>query len=181
VETERASVASDHASFWRRGYPAVLVAEDYIGTPGNPDDPGDFNGRLHSLEDRADALDGEYHAAIARAAVATLARLAGPLNEIPLPPPDRDGFLVAAPPVPNPARTFRIPITLESASPLDFTVVDAAGRSLWRQSWERREAGPQSLTWPARDASGRSVPSGVYFFRLNAGRHDAAGRMIVIR
>ena len=181
VEVERASVASDHASFWRHGFPAVLIAEDYVGTPGDPDDPGDFNPYLHTLADRASALDPLYHAAIARAAVAALALAAGPIEEFEPPPPHPGSLLAAAPPAPNPGRSFRIDYTLSATTSVRFEVYDAAGRSLWVERWDDREAGAQSVTWPARGRDGQAVASGVYFYRLGAGGDEAKGRMVVTR
>ena len=42
-------------------------------------------------------------------------------------------------------------------------------------------AGAHSLTWDGRDDSGDAVSSGVYITRLQAGKHVAAGRMILLK
>ena len=64
---------SDHASFWREGYPAVLAIEDF---------KGDFNPNLHKSTDRIDVLDLPYFTAFVQASVGTVAHLAGPVDGI---------------------------------------------------------------------------------------------------
>jgi hypothetical protein len=177
--TDRASGASDHASFWSRGIPSILVIEDLAGTEGDPDDPGDFNGRLHTPEDRAAKLDPVYHRDVARTALATVAALAVPIfgpRSIPGAPP-----LSLSAAVPNPGVTFRLPFSIGAASDIVLDVFDASGRRLWHDHVERRPAGHGAITWDGRDGQGRRVPSGVYFYRLGAAGHDAGGRVVVTR
>ena len=61
--------ASDHASFWRYGYAAILGIEDYYPRPA------DFNPHYHTDQDRLDALDLEYLVEYAKAAIATFAHM----------------------------------------------------------------------------------------------------------
>ncbi len=65
-------LASDHASFWREGYPAVLAIEDFA----------DFNPHYHSRKDQLERLSPAYLGAFARAAVGTAAHLAGVVDFI---------------------------------------------------------------------------------------------------
>jgi hypothetical protein len=62
---------SDQWSFLRRGYPAILVIEDYAG--------GDFTPHYHKTSDRLDTLDLKFFRDLTRAAVATIAHLGRPL------------------------------------------------------------------------------------------------------
>ena len=57
--------ASDHASFWRYGIPAILVIEDL----------DDFNPYYHSGGDRLGNLDMAFYAEMVKASLATLAHL----------------------------------------------------------------------------------------------------------
>ncbi len=57
--------ASDHASFWAYGYPAILAIEDH----------DDFNIYYHSKNDTLDKLDLEYYTEFVKAAVGTLAHM----------------------------------------------------------------------------------------------------------
>ncbi len=65
--------ASDHAEFWNRGFPAILAIEDY---------PGDFNPYYHKTTDTVDKLAPAYFTAFVKAAVATVAHLAGPTGTV---------------------------------------------------------------------------------------------------
>jgi len=66
--------ASDHARFWSAGYPAVLGIEDtWVG------DTYDFNPFYHTAADTRDNCDPGYAVEFTRAALGSLARLAGPL------------------------------------------------------------------------------------------------------
>jgi hypothetical protein len=57
---------SDHSSFWRRGYPAILVTEDM----------DDFNPYYHSVDDLLDNIqDFDYYAEMIKASLGTLAHL----------------------------------------------------------------------------------------------------------
>jgi Zn-dependent M28 family amino/carboxypeptidase len=57
---------SDHASFWDRGYPAVMLTDTAMFR----------NPHYHQPTDRAETLDYAFMAAVARATIATLATLA---------------------------------------------------------------------------------------------------------
>jgi len=63
--------ASDHASFWVQGYPAILAIED---------DRYDFNPYYHSFNDRLSHLNLAYFGNFVKAAVGTAAHLAYPLG-----------------------------------------------------------------------------------------------------
>lgn len=58
--------ASDHASFWYNGYPAILGIEEY---------PGDFNAYYHTQLDKFSNLNVAYFNRMVQAAVAGLATL----------------------------------------------------------------------------------------------------------
>jgi hypothetical protein len=76
--TTNATNRSDHASFWRYGYPAVLGIEDF----------GDFNPHYHSTEDTLAHMQTEMMVEYTKACVASLAELAsqrGTLNPTPTP------------------------------------------------------------------------------------------------
>jgi hypothetical protein len=62
---------SDHSSFWDAGYPALLGIED------NGDD---FNPYYHTADDRRIQCNVSYVTGNVKAAVGTMARLAGPLS-----------------------------------------------------------------------------------------------------
>ena len=44
-----------------------------------------------------------------------------------------------------------------------------------------KEAGTQSYEWDGRDYSGTQVASGVYFYRLEAGKNVATKKMMMLK
>ena len=57
------TTASDHASFWNEGYPAMLVIEDWY----------DFNEFYHTPQDDIDILNMDYYVTMLRASLANIA------------------------------------------------------------------------------------------------------------
>ena len=43
------------------------------------------------------------------------------------------------------------------------------------------QPGNHSITWNGRDKTGRSMPSGVYFYALEAGAHQARHKMLLLK
>lgn len=109
---------SDHAAFWAEGYAALLGIEDFL----------DFNAGYHSTSDRLEHFDLNYFTDVAKAAVGTLATLAGPLIELPITP------VPTATPTPWPT----------PACPNHLTNGDF-------------EAGPPGLPWESRSAGGYAL------------------------
>ena len=58
---------SDHASFWNRGYPAVVLIEDY---------GGDFTPYYHTINDVTGRVNWSYFTGLTRCSLATAAHLA---------------------------------------------------------------------------------------------------------
>ena len=44
-----------------------------------------------------------------------------------------------------------------------------------------RPAGQQSVTWDGRDDGGTTVASGVYFYRMTAGRFAQTRKMVLLK
>jgi hypothetical protein len=79
--------------------------------------------------------------------------------------------------VPNPA-TGRTRILFSApAGPVRATIFDAGGRVVRR--WVERHGGDAgSVEWNGRDRTGRAVPSGVYFYRLETAGSTSSGRVV---
>ncbi|MEI7937159.1 MAG: M28 family metallopeptidase, partial [Verrucomicrobiota bacterium] len=73
IITPNADGASDHASFWNKGYPALYAEEDY---------PDDFNPYYHSVNDTLANVNLDYFTAFTRAALGTVAHLAAPTGAV---------------------------------------------------------------------------------------------------
>lgn len=79
---------------------------------------------------------------------------------------------------PNPMRTRAvIPYRAPAGEPLTLEILDVAGR-LVRRFDLIGMGGEAMVTWDGRDADGRPVAAGAYFYRLPAHRSLGAGRLI---
>jgi hypothetical protein len=85
------------------------------------------------------------------------------------------------PNAPNPfGATTAIRYTLAEPAPVSLRVYDATGR-LVRRLVTVAESAPAAaylVHWDGRDESGRSVPAGTYFYRLEAGPHAESRAMV---
>ncbi len=60
-------------------------------------------------------------------------------------------------------------------------VYDTSGRSIVRLIDSFQEKGNHSISWDGRDSEGRSVSSGVYFYRISSDKKVLARKMILLR
>jgi hypothetical protein len=82
-------------------------------------------------------------------------------------------------PSPNPSTSAtRMELALPTTANVDLAIYDAAGRQVASLLHGELPAGRRSVTWDGRDASGRTVASGLYFARLIT-PHGTAMRRIV--
>ncbi|MGQ0720998.1 MAG: FlgD immunoglobulin-like domain containing protein [Candidatus Eiseniibacteriota bacterium] len=94
-------------------------------------------------------------------------------------PPDR---FALAQSFPNPfADAARIAFALPKASPVDLAVYDVSGRLVRTLLEGPMAAGRHVADWDGRDAEGRKVSSGVYFYRIVAGADRAERKMVRLR
>ena len=90
-------------------------------------------------------------------------------------------FIVQAYPNPFNPRTT-IAFNLPQKSAVDLHIYDLAGRRVKTLlDGEELQAGRNSVVWGGRDAQDRLVAAGVYFYRLEAGVHQAVQRMTLIK
>jgi hypothetical protein len=80
----------------------------------------------------------------------------------------------------NPSTT--ISYYLPASSPVRLEVYDTAGRLVSRLiDGVVEERGTHSIGWRGLDGSGRSVSSGVYFYRLTVGKETISKKMVLLR
>lgn len=79
-KTTSASRFSDHSPFWDKGYPAVLVIEDFFDTAATGD--RDRNPQYHRTGDQLSLVNLNYVARTTRVALASIAELANLLGEV---------------------------------------------------------------------------------------------------
>jgi hypothetical protein len=88
--------------------------------------------------------------------------------------------LVGAWPNPfNPSTAIRFDLAADG--PVRLRVYDLSGRRLRTLVDETRQAGHHELVWDGRDGSGRELPSGVYFLRMQADGKEEATRLVLLK
>ena len=167
--TSGSTSASDHAPFWSHGYAAILAIEDFQ----------DFTPWYHKTEDRVATLDQNYFTRLAKAAVGTVATLAGPAWTVGVEPPAPAAFIALGP---NPTtRGAVLRFSLPAPAVVRLELFDLAGRRLRTVGGGVRPAGVSEIHWDGLDATGNLAPTGVMFYRASLGERVFSGRLIVLR
>ena len=83
----------------------------------------------------------------------------------------------------NPSTTiqFGVPGTGSESVHVRLVVYDLAGRQVRTLLDAPRATGVQTVVWDGRDTGGRSVASGVYLYRLEAGQATAVRKMLLLK
>ena len=93
----------------------------------------------------------------------------------------REGLAVQ-PPYPNPAQgNATLTYHTAEAAHVHIAVYDVLGRHVATLADAEHAPGRHTLVWDGTDATGRSVASGVYFYRIRAGAHTHSGSFTRIR
>ncbi|HVP58859.1 MAG TPA: M20/M25/M40 family metallo-hydrolase, partial [bacterium] len=157
--------ASDHYVFWRAGYNAIDITEDYPLC--YPD--------YHTVNDTLGNITMSFCSDVVRMGVATLAELAVPDMVAGAPSTAQAVFAVVG--SPNPSRgSIRVTFALGSESPVKVGIYDVAGRrvrSLYRGALS---AGRQALAWAGDDDVGTRVSPGIYFAEVETPGARASAR-----
>ena len=83
---------------------------------------------------------------------------------------------------PNPQRgEARFAVELPAAGQVDVEVSDVSGRRVRKLREVALTPGSHVLRWDGRDASGRPVPSGVYFMRVESGNQSSILKLVRAR
>jgi hypothetical protein len=83
---------------------------------------------------------------------------------------------------PNPFRQHAtISFSLARPAAVRLSIYDVAGRRLATLAEGPLLAGEHRRVWDGRDDAGRAIAAGVYFYRLEAGSWNAAGRVLKLR
>jgi hypothetical protein len=83
---------------------------------------------------------------------------------------------------PNPFNpTTTIAFSLAENSHVVLTIYDVRGAIVRKLINEPRVAGDYRVVWDAKNDAGGSVSSGVYFYRLNAGRFASTKKMVLLK
>ncbi|HDQ46348.1 MAG TPA: T9SS type A sorting domain-containing protein [bacterium] len=79
----------------------------------------------------------------------------------------------------NPETAFHY--DLPETSPVRIAVYSLIGQRVATLVHEIQEAGRYDVIWDARDSGGNSVPSGIYFLVMDAGKHHQVRKMTILR
>ena len=79
----------------------------------------------------------------------------------------------------NPTTTIRF--DLQRRGSVSLAVYDIRGTLVRTLVDDERGAGIHEATWDGRDARGRSVASGIYFYRLEAGDFVRTRKMVLVK
>ena len=80
---------------------------------------------------------------------------------------------------PNPSFTLsRVEYSTPTTGPASLKLFDVSGREVRTLVDGQVPAGRHESTWDGRDAQGREVPAGAYFYELNAGGHRQTRRVV---
>jgi flagellar hook assembly protein FlgD len=69
---------------------------------------------------------------------------------------------------------------LSQASPVTLKIFDMTGRVVVTLVNETKAAGYNSVKWNGKDAQGKFVVNGIYFYRIQAGDFTAAKKMVLL-
>jgi hypothetical protein len=84
--------------------------------------------------------------------------------------------------LPNPFNpSTKIAFSLAKAGPVTLRIFDSQGREIALLIDETRAAGDHEVNWTARDASGRSMSSGLYFYRIDAEGFTQTKKMLLLK
>jgi len=155
------TTASDQAAFWSKGYPAVLIIEEYYG--------GDFNPYYHSANDRINILNMTYFHEMAKLSIGSLAALASPELESSV-SDAQTGTRLTVGNFPNPFSTkTTITYSVGAAGFVNLSLVNSQGAILGILENGHMKQGEYSLELYADQ-----LPKGLYFVLL-----ETAGSSVV--
>jgi hypothetical protein len=99
-----------------------------------------------------------------------------------VPPGDTNAHVWLGQSAPNPfTANTRIAYELNRSGAVRLSVYTPTGRLVARLVDGYLEPGHYSASWDGRDASGREVTSGMYYYRLDAGETSHTGRMVLLK
>jgi hypothetical protein len=171
--TNGSSGASDHASFWAAGYPAIMHIEDFQ----------DFTPYYHTVQDLLSTLNPSYFHNNAKLTIGTLAMLAQ-LNSAatglphhPIP----EGFVLSDP-YPNPFNpVVHLKYHLPVSNNVKIEVYDLLGKRVKTIAEVNQNSGWHEISWDALNSSGNVVSSGIYLIRIQTDYGTKMKKVVLMR
>jgi len=164
------TTASDHSSFWNQGYTAVVFSQAFYSN--------DRNLYYHTSNDRITFFNMDYFFALSKLAVASVAHLSHYnmvlqiTQDYPFIPED----LILEQNYPNPFNpATTIQFELPSARYTTLEIYNILGENVATLVASQLSAGKHQYVW-----NSGSLPSGLYFYRLVAGKTIQVRKMVLI-
>ncbi|NNE43451.1 MAG: T9SS type A sorting domain-containing protein, partial [Gemmatimonadetes bacterium] len=105
-----------------------------------------------------------------------------PAVDAPVVGPKAVGELTLLGASPNPFRSgAAIRFALSRSTETTIRVFDSAGRTVRTLADGARPAGEQAVAWDGRDASGRAVASGIYYYEVRTADRSERGKLVRLR
>ena len=83
---------------------------------------------------------------------------------------------------PNPFNpTTEIKYGIPKDSKVEITIYNALGQKVRSLYSGDQKAGYHTVTWDSRNESGVRLSSGIYFYRVSAGKHQSIKKMILLK
>lgn len=79
----------------------------------------------------------------------------------------------------NPVTTIRY--SVKENSPVTIDIFNVKGQRVRRLVNDTLNAGEHTVVWNGTDDTGRSVSSGIYYFKMNAGKYSSTKKMIMMK
>ncbi|MBN1543794.1 T9SS type A sorting domain-containing protein, partial [candidate division KSB1 bacterium] len=77
--------------------------------------------------------------------------------------------------------TTQLSFRIDAAEKVDLSIYDATGRFLYRWPQQNLTAGVHRIQWNGTNTEGEPAASGVYFYRLSAGKTVRIGKLVLLR
>ncbi len=166
-----AALTSDHRSFWSMEIPSVLMIEGYRD---------ELTPRYHTCGDIADFIDYGYLELSAKAALGSVALLAGFTGN------EQDAVECVTAELgqnwPNPMNDATIiPYYLPRNARVRLSLYDVSGREVALLYSGVRDEGDHEFGWDGTGRSGEKLESGLYFLRLETSAGTDTRKIVILR
>lgn len=169
---------SDHAAFWGNDISALAFSQDFMPDESN------FTPYYHTPDDIIEYFNLDYFKENVKAAAAFIAGLSIDDNTSAV----GDGFaaqdFMLFQNYPNPFNpATKIKFNLPAQEHVTITIYDMLGREITTLLNNITDAGTHSILFDASDLSAgrQSLPSGIYFYKITAGRFSNMKKMMLMK
>ncbi len=173
VRNTGTSGSSDHASFWKRGYKALLGIERVL-TPAYHTIGDTIGPHLYT---NCGVNHLPFATKVIQTGVAALAKLAVPIHSSVVVEEHRTGNNIELAVFPTIGNRFTINIPDYANGRANISIYNALGRCVC----EIEQEGSSNIIWAGHDNAGNLLPSGVYFVTMRTTERSLTRRLVYFR